>query len=169
MTNRSNDSRLEELQKTYGVKPCRDKEEFFSNTDIIVLAFKPKDAAESIENIREYVKDQLVISVIAGLTIHTIQQYFGRKLTIIRAMPNTSAAIQQSATGFSASSEASEAEIRTAKSFWKQSEKRRALKKNTLTPSQPLPEAVPPMCTGMSKQWKRPPFKPACRKKRQKS
>ena len=103
MTNRSNDSRLEELQKTYGVKPCRDKEEFFSNTDIIVLAFKPKDAAESIENIREYVKDQLVISVIAGLTIHTIQQYFGRKLTIIRAMPNTSAAIQQSATGFSAS------------------------------------------------------------------
>lgn len=115
MTNRSNDSRLEELQKTYGVKPCRDKEEFFSNTDIIVLAFKPKDAAESIENIREYVKDQLVISVIAGLTIHTIQQYFGRKLTIIRAMPNTSAAIQQSATGFSASSEASEAEIRTAK------------------------------------------------------
>lgn len=115
MTNRSNDSRLEELQDTYGVKPCRDKEEFFSNTDIIVLAFKPKDAAESIENIREYVKDQLVISVIAGLTIHTIQHYFGRKLTIIRAMPNTSAAIQQSATGFSASPEASEAEIRMAK------------------------------------------------------
>ncbi|ASF29340.1 MULTISPECIES: pyrroline-5-carboxylate reductase [Bacillus amyloliquefaciens group] len=115
MTNRSNDSRLEELQDTYGVKPCRNKEEFFSNTDIIVLAFKPKDAAESIENIREYVKDQLVISVIAGLTIHTIQHYFGRKLTIIRAMPNTSAAIQQSATGFSASPEASEAEIRTAK------------------------------------------------------
>ena len=90
MTNRSNDSRRR-APKTYGVKPCRDKEEFFSNTDIIVLAFKPKDAAESIENIREYVKDQLVISVIAGLTIHTIQQYFGRKLTIIRAMPNTSA------------------------------------------------------------------------------
>ncbi|MBT2574541.1 pyrroline-5-carboxylate reductase [Bacillus sp. ISL-51] len=117
MTNRSNDQRLHELKETYGVQPCRDKREFFSQTDIIVLAFKPKDAAESIESIRDYVKNQLVISILAGLTIDTIQHYFGRKLTVIRAMPNTSAAIRKSATGFSASPEASEDEISLAKAL----------------------------------------------------
>lgn len=41
----------------YGVKLCWDKEEFFSNIDIIVFVFKLKDVVESIENICEYVKD----------------------------------------------------------------------------------------------------------------
>lgn len=67
ITNRSNDERLIELKETYGVRPCRDKNEFFTHTDIIILAFKPKDAAESIDSIRPYIKDQLVISVLATL------------------------------------------------------------------------------------------------------
>lgn len=55
ITNRSNDERLIELKETYGVRPCRDKNEFFTHTDIIILAFKPKDAAESIDSIRPYI------------------------------------------------------------------------------------------------------------------
>ncbi|PLR90380.1 pyrroline-5-carboxylate reductase [Bacillus halotolerans] len=114
ITNRSNEERLNELKKMYGVRPCRDKSEFFTQTDIVVLAFKPKDAAESIDSIRTYMKDQLVISVLAGLTIETIQHYFGRKLAVIRVMPNTSAAIRKSATGFSVSAEASQDDITAA-------------------------------------------------------
>ncbi|MFJ9290754.1 pyrroline-5-carboxylate reductase [Bacillus halotolerans] len=114
ITNRSNEERLNELKETYGVRPCRDKSEFFTQTDIVVLAFKPKDAAESIDSIRSYMKDQLVISVLAGLTIETIQHYFGRKLAVIRVMPNTSAAIRKSATGFSVSAEASQDDITAA-------------------------------------------------------
>ncbi|AXP48884.1 Pyrroline-5-carboxylate reductase 2 [Bacillus subtilis] len=119
ITNRSNDERLIELKETYGVRPCRDKNEFFTHTDIIILAFKPKDAAESIDSIRPYIKDQLVISVLAGLTIETIQHYFGRKLAVIRVMPNTSAAIRKSATGFSVSTEASKNDIIAAKALLK--------------------------------------------------
>lgn len=114
ITNRSNEERLNELKEMYGVRPCRDKSEFFTQTDIVVLAFKPKDAAESIDSIRSYMKDQLVISVLAGLTIETIQHYFGRKLAVIRVMPNTSAAIRKSATGFSVSAEASQDDITAA-------------------------------------------------------
>ncbi|MFQ6320860.1 pyrroline-5-carboxylate reductase [Bacillus halotolerans] len=114
ITNRSNEERLNELKEMYGVRPCRDKSEFFTQTDIVVLAFKPKDAAESIDSIRSYMKDQLVISVLAGLTIETIQHYFGRKLAVIRVMPNTSAAIRKSATGFSVSTEASQDDITAA-------------------------------------------------------
>ncbi|MCM3353687.1 pyrroline-5-carboxylate reductase [Bacillus halotolerans] len=114
ITNRSNEERLNELKEMYGVRPCRDKSEFFTQTDIVVLAFKPKDAAESIDSICSYMKDQLVISVLAGLTIETIQHYFGRKLAVIRVMPNTSAAIRKSATGFSVSAEASQDDITAA-------------------------------------------------------
>ncbi|MEC3758880.1 pyrroline-5-carboxylate reductase [Bacillus halotolerans] len=114
ITNRSNEERLNELKEMYGVRPCRDKSEFFTQTDIVVLAFKPKDAAESIDSIRSYMKDQLVISVLAGLTIENIQHYFGRKLAVIRVMPNTSAAIRKSATGFSVSAEASQDDITAA-------------------------------------------------------
>ncbi|MBL4977054.1 pyrroline-5-carboxylate reductase [Bacillus halotolerans] len=114
ITNRSNEERLNELKEMYGVRTCRDKSEFFIQTDIVVLAFKPKDAAESIDSIRSYMKDQLVISVLAGLTIETIQHYFGRKLAVIRVMPNTSAAIRKSATGFSVSAEASQDDITAA-------------------------------------------------------
>ncbi|WP_259424155.1 pyrroline-5-carboxylate reductase [Bacillus velezensis] len=117
ITNRSNDERLIELKETYGVRPCRDKNEFFTHADIIILAIKPKDAAESIDIIRPYVKDQLVVSVIAGLTIETIQHYFGRNLAVIRVMPNTSAAIRKSATGFSISPEASQNDIIAATSL----------------------------------------------------
>ncbi|MCY8104211.1 pyrroline-5-carboxylate reductase [Bacillus mojavensis] len=117
ITNRSNEERLNELKEMYGVRPCRDKSEFFTQTDIVVLAFKPKDAAESIDSIRPYMKDQLVISVLAGLTIETIQHYFGRKLAVIRVMPNTSAAIRKSATGFSVSAEASQDDITAAKAL----------------------------------------------------
>ncbi|MFT4400196.1 pyrroline-5-carboxylate reductase [Bacillus sp. SW14] len=117
ITNRSNDERLIELKETYGVCPCRDKNEFFTQTDIIILAFKPKDAAESIDSIRSYIKGQLVISVLAGLTIETIQHYFGRKLAVIRVMPNTSAAIRKSATGFSVSAEASQEDMTAAKAL----------------------------------------------------
>ncbi|MEC1684811.1 pyrroline-5-carboxylate reductase [Bacillus mojavensis] len=117
ITNRSNEERLNELTEMYGVRPCRDKSEFFTQTDIVVLAFKPKDAAESIDSIRPYMKAQLVISVLAGLTIETIQHYFGRKLAVIRVMPNTSAAIRKSATGFSVSAEASQDDITAAKAL----------------------------------------------------
>ncbi|MCY8307344.1 pyrroline-5-carboxylate reductase [Bacillus vallismortis] len=117
ITNRSNDERLIELKEMYGVRPCRDKNEFFAQTDILFLAFKPKDAAESIGSIRSYIKDQLVISVLAGLTIETIQHYFGSKLAVIRVMPNTSAAIQKSATGFSVSPEANQDDIIAAKTL----------------------------------------------------
>ncbi|MGB9944323.1 pyrroline-5-carboxylate reductase family protein, partial [Bacillus subtilis] len=43
--------------------------------------------------------------------------YFGRKLAVIRVMPNTSAAIRKSATGFSVSTEASKNDIIAAKAL----------------------------------------------------
>ncbi|WP_227395215.1 pyrroline-5-carboxylate reductase [Jeotgalibacillus aurantiacus] len=101
ITNRSDESRLDLLCENYGIKASYDLQTLLAGADVIVLAVKPKDAAEAIEAIKPfYHKEQLLISVLAGLSIEYISRQLGES-SIARAMPNTSATIQQSATGLS--------------------------------------------------------------------
>lgn len=114
-TNHSNSARLEELEKTYGIRGESDTAKVIDFSDTVVLAMKPKDAANGIAGIRPYLKEgQLLISILAGIPIHTIQHYAGQELPIVRAMPNTSASIQKSATAFAVSPLVSKEQIREA-------------------------------------------------------
>lgn len=113
VTNHSNRARLMELQGAYGIRAEADTRKVVNMSDTIVLAMKPKDAEAGISEIRPYVrKDQLVVSILAGIPIDTIQHYAGQQLLMVRAMPNTSASIQKSATAFAASPLVTEAQIR---------------------------------------------------------
>ncbi|MFF2482215.1 pyrroline-5-carboxylate reductase [Paenibacillus sp. NPDC058071] len=107
MINRSNRERLAELSERYGVHTILNgadltNEQFLQRADVIFLAMKPKDAAAAIESIRPLVSDnQLIISLIAGLSISSIERLLDRKLPIVRTMPNTSSTIGLGATGIS--------------------------------------------------------------------
>ncbi|AZB43460.1 pyrroline-5-carboxylate reductase [Bacillus sp. FJAT-42376] len=113
--NRSDRSKLLYIQDQYGVNVSENKEELLACSDVIILAMKPKDAQEAILSIRPYVKKQLFLSVLAGITIQTIQKLLGKKAPVIRAMPNTSAAIQMSATAISPSEEVTMHQLKIAK------------------------------------------------------
>ncbi|WP_282032781.1 pyrroline-5-carboxylate reductase [Metabacillus indicus] len=120
VTNHSNDERLSFLKESYGVSVTRDKQEAVKHADIIILAMKPKDVRSGIESIREHVTDShLIISVLAGISTETIQELFGKKLSVIRAMPNTSAAIRKSATALACTSEVSQAEMDAASELFR--------------------------------------------------
>ncbi|GAB6990247.1 pyrroline-5-carboxylate reductase [Paenibacillus pini] len=112
MINRSNNARLEELEHRYNINTSNDPEaklEILKQSPIIVLAMKPKDAASALREIGPLLsEDQLIISVIAGLTIRTIQDLLGRKQPVARTMPNTSSSIGLGATGASFSKEINE-------------------------------------------------------------
>lgn len=70
--------------------------------DIIVLSMKPNDVAKAIDSISKYIKsNQLIISVIAGVSTSYLLTLFDKEIPIVRAMPNTSAAIGLSATALS--------------------------------------------------------------------
>lgn len=103
MINRSNRTRLEELEQRYGVLVQSDEEakiELLKSSQIIVLAMKPKDAAQSLKQLGPLLSDgQLIISVIAGLSIRSMQTLLGRNQPIARTMPNTSSSIGLGATG----------------------------------------------------------------------
>jgi pyrroline-5-carboxylate reductase len=109
ITNRQDINRLDLLNKRYGVKTTYDYDELFNEADAVVLAMKPKDAQAAIEEIKSYLAERmLVISVLAGVSIAAIEAASGKSLAVVRAMPNTSAAVGKSATALAVNSKVTE-------------------------------------------------------------
>ncbi|MDQ0231880.1 pyrroline-5-carboxylate reductase [Metabacillus malikii] len=105
VANRSNKERLTELATTYGIETTQDKQNLAKRATIIVLAMKPKDVKAGIDGIEDSLTNQLIVSVLAGISMRTISSILGKEMAIIRAMPNTSATIAKSATAIAASAQ----------------------------------------------------------------
>ena len=100
ISNHSNQDRLKELRKAYGVNILQDYAQL-QDTDLIILAMKPKDALNAMQTIAPHINPQTaILSIVAGISIETIEMGLGAR-AIARAMPNTSATIGLSATGIS--------------------------------------------------------------------
>jgi pyrroline-5-carboxylate reductase len=97
--NRRHVARLEELQKRYGVSVCQNKQADIAQADILVLAVKPYDLVNALQEITAMVgPHHLLLSVVAGASTHLIERCLQMSPPVIRAMPNTSSSVQASAT-----------------------------------------------------------------------
>ena len=84
--------------------------EAITNADVLFLAVKPQIAPEVFTEISSMISNQLVISVMAGTTIETIQK--GLNVTkVVRCMPNLPASIQQGMTTYVASTDVTTEEL----------------------------------------------------------
>lgn len=109
VTNRNNQEKLDRLKQKYGVNGTYDLRELMENADAVILAMKPKEAATGISQIRPYLTENtMIISVLAGVSIDSIELLAQKKIPIVRAMPNTSATVGKSATGFAINSNVSD-------------------------------------------------------------
>ncbi|MEW4370238.1 pyrroline-5-carboxylate reductase [Paenibacillus kandeliae] len=117
MINRSNTDRMNYLIQRYGVSVVNNetqRDEVLQKADIIVLAMKPVDAAAALHQLSPLLNDnQLLVSVIAGLEVETMQYVLGKKQPIARTMPNTSSTIGLGATGLVFSAEVTAAQKQT--------------------------------------------------------
>ncbi|MFD3447838.1 pyrroline-5-carboxylate reductase ProI [Microbacteriaceae bacterium 4G12] len=119
VSNRSNQERLTYMQNTYGVNGTHNKQELLQDANIIFFVMKPKDVVDAVTSIKQYVKeDQLIISLLAGVSTSSITNLLEKDTPIIRAMPNTSAAILKSATAISPSIHATKEHIDLAKQLF---------------------------------------------------
>ena len=66
--------------------------------DVIIIAVKPQQFEELADQIKEYVSNQMIVSVMAGVKIKNIQDALGTKL-VLRTMPNLGITSGQSLTG----------------------------------------------------------------------
>ncbi|AEG61128.1 pyrroline-5-carboxylate reductase [Desulforamulus ruminis] len=103
VSNRNNEARLNYLRSYYGIVPVTDKCQAASQSDVIIFAMKPQDVFTALEEVRGCISNnQLVISVLAGISTPIIEEGLNAEVAVVRAMPNTSCAVLESATGLSA-------------------------------------------------------------------
>ena len=113
-TNRSSDERLAGLRDRYGITVTRRKRDLADAASLLILAVKPKDMAGVLDELAGLVRaDHLVISVAAGIPLRSIEGALSG-VPVIRAMPNTSAAVQESATALAAGIHADAAHLTAA-------------------------------------------------------
>lgn len=70
-----------------------------ATADIIVLAILPQQLRKVLEEIRASVRsNQIIVSVVSGVSCQDVKAILGAAMTVVRAMPNTAIAIGQSMT-----------------------------------------------------------------------
>ena len=77
-----------------------DNKEAVKESEVIILAVKPYNFAEILQEIRTTFnpKKHILISVITGVWLKHLEEAVGKKMPLFRAMPNTAIAIQESMT-----------------------------------------------------------------------
>ncbi|MFA1819613.1 pyrroline-5-carboxylate reductase [Virgibacillus oceani] len=119
VTNKNNQERIKRLEDKYQIQRMENKQVQIKEADIIVLSTKPYDLKEALDVVIDYIKaDQLIISVIAGVSTADISALIGKDNPVIRAMPNTSASIGFSATAISAGKYASDEQVTEAEKLF---------------------------------------------------
>lgn len=114
-TNKGNPDQLTYLTETYDINTSEQTQAVVTESDVIVLAVKPKDKTEAITSINPYVKrDATVISVMAGVETKAIEALLTQPIKVIRVMPNTSAKVGLSATGLSRGTFADDVAVQVA-------------------------------------------------------
>ncbi len=87
-------ARADYLRTTHKVAVTADATEAMQGADLVVLCVKPQDLGTVKGSVPP---DALLVSIMAGVTSTTIQAAFGHE-RIVRAMPNTPAAIREGMT-----------------------------------------------------------------------
>ena len=89
-----NEKSLADASQTYGIKSTTDNNEVAKVSDIIVLSVKPNLYPTVVKQIKDQIKeDVIVITIAAGKSIKGTEDMFGKKLKIVRVMPNTPALV----------------------------------------------------------------------------
>ena len=85
---------LQTVADKYGVFTTIDNLEVARKSDILVLAVKPNLYGVVISQIKDTVKsDVIIVTIAAGKTIESTEIAFGRKIKVVRVMPNTPALV----------------------------------------------------------------------------
>lgn len=96
---RRNVGLIQPLEKK-GITTTADNKEAVKNAKLVILAVQPAQVEALIDDIKPVLDadNHIVISTITGMTVDEIASHAGSELRIIRVMPNTAAALNQSMT-----------------------------------------------------------------------
>ena len=94
-----NDEQLAKIRKEINIRTAKDNREAVKNADIVFLAVKPQDIGNVLDEIKKEIKNQLMVSIAAGITLDFLESKLP-KARIIRVMPNTPCLVGEMAAGY---------------------------------------------------------------------
>ena len=100
--------------KFKNIKTTTDNKEAVKNSDIIFICVKPQNIDEVLDEIKNNVKNKLVVSIAAGIKIKHIEKILKTK-RIIRVMPNINCLVGEMASGFAAGKDATKEDMEDIK------------------------------------------------------
>lgn len=95
------DSHLQALRNKFGVSVTTDNRYCAQQADMVVLAVKPQVMADVCRDIAPVAQNTrpLMVSIAAGLTADTLDEWLGGGLPLVRVMPNTPSLVGKGAAG----------------------------------------------------------------------
>lgn len=106
---------LNKLITGCGVFAEKDNKELAKKSDILFLCVKPQFVYGVIDEIKDCVNENtLIISIVAGQSIEKLTAAFGKKIKLIRVMPNTPALSGAGMAALSPNADVTEEERETA-------------------------------------------------------
>lgn len=83
-----------------GIRVAKNNREVAAASDVIVLCVKPEDAVAALGEAGQELKGKLLVSIVAGITIGSLQEAAGAQCRVVRVMPNTAALVQKGASAY---------------------------------------------------------------------
>jgi len=101
------DNHLQSLRKRFGISVTTDNRYCAEQADIVILAVKPQVMADVCRDIAPMVQNTrpLMVSIAAGLTSDTLDEWLGGGMPLVRVMPNTPSLVSKGAAGLFANSQ----------------------------------------------------------------
>jgi pyrroline-5-carboxylate reductase len=96
--------RRELLKREYGIRALPDNREAMKNSDLIILAVKPQNLSQVMDEIKGLASEQLVLSIVTGATLSSLCRGLNHSC-VVRAMPNMPAQIGEGMTVWTATTE----------------------------------------------------------------
>lgn len=113
------EERLAELTKQYGIRTTQDNAALLAECDVVVLSVKPQGVAKVLKlHGAALRRETLLVSVAAGVSIATMESLLPEGSRVVRTMPNTAAIALAGATGISAGTHATGADVKLTKQLF---------------------------------------------------
>ena len=84
------DGEIEEKSKKLGIKIVSDNNVVVKSSDIIIIAVKPNQVLNVLDEMTQYItSNKLIVSIAAGITTNFIESKLPKNSRVVRVMPNT--------------------------------------------------------------------------------
>lgn len=99
MASNPSQGKLDKISKECGISTTHENKKVAESSDILILSVKPYKYIDVINEIKESVKEEVVIvTIAAGIDMYSVEKAFKKEVKIIRTMPNTPAFVGEGMT-----------------------------------------------------------------------